>query len=123
MKAIVLFLSLFLVPTLASADWYLRYDPPATKTAKKAADISARAVAFHFTNIDDLDAGGPGTHFYTRTQSEGMIAALSSMCYQYPDPAARIRVTTKPGAPAVCVWDRLKSADKARVRAMGLAPE
>lgn len=112
-----------LAPFAANAEWYLRYDPPVTKTATKAADISANAVKIHLANIDDYDAGGDGTHFYTREQSVAMLGALSSMCYQYPDPATRIRVETKPGKPAVCVWDRLKPAVKERVRSFGGAPE
>lgn len=124
MKAIVLFLTLFL-PGIASANWYLRCDPPVTKSADKAATITAKAVAVHLANIDAINAGRAPIHFYGVEDSTNYIASAVRMAYQHVvnGRCAWGQSDTKPAAPYVNVWDKLTKAQKAKVRDLGVAPE
>ncbi len=124
MKAIFLILSLML-PSIASANWYLRCDPPVTKSADTAATITAKAVAVHLANIDAINAGRAPIHFYGVEDSTNYIASAVRMAYQHVvnGRCAWGQSDTKPEAPYVNVWDKLTKAQKAKVSALGVAPE
>ena len=114
-----------LMPGLASANWYLRCDPPVTKTANTAANTTAKAVALHLANIDAINAGKAPLHFYGVDDSTAYIAGAVRMAYQHVvgGKCAWGTSDTKPGKPYVNVWDKLTAAQRARVTAMGLSPE
>lgn len=133
MKAIVLFLSLFLAPALVSADFIARCDPPSTKTASKAASTTASAIVRHLKNIDQIRAGVPANQRilpqFDEASSTAIIAGHSRMCYQFfkagstrdCDYSVPPSLTPFP-APAACAWSKLSAADQARVRALNVGP-
>jgi len=111
--------------SVASANWYLRCDPPVTKAAAKAADTSAKAVVTHLDNIQALATGQPRVHFYNIEESTALVRDRVRFAYQHitNGQCGYANVATKPGKPYVTVWDRLSTANKTRVANLGLAPE
>jgi hypothetical protein len=133
-----LIFALALVPGIASADWLQRCDPPASKSADSAASITAAAIVKHLINVDYLtclEGGGackaPSRRdriYVSKEDSIGLIAGHSRMVFQFFRPGSNTMCawgssTEKPGAPYVAAWDKLSAANKARVQALGLAPE
>jgi len=132
MKRLILILTM-LLPFAVQADYIARCDPPSTKTASKAAQITADAVKRHLKNIDQINAGVPANQRilpqFDIDSSTGIIAGHTRMCYQFfkagnsvqCDYSIPASLTPFP-APAVCVWSRLSATDQAKVRALGVGP-
>ena len=122
---VLLIAVLMMAAGIANADWYLRCDPPVTKSASKAAGTTAKAVVIHLKNIAALNAGKPAIHPYSAEESAGYIAGAVRMSYQHVvnGKCAYATAEDKPTVPYVNVWDKLSAANKAKIRDLGLAPE
>lgn len=128
----VLFILAVLVPFAASADFIARCDPPATKTASKAAQITADAIKRHLKNIDQIRAGVEPSKrilpLFDEASSTDIIAGHVRMCYQFFRPGSHICDYTVPAqatpfpTPAACAWSKLSATDQAKVRALGVGP-
>jgi hypothetical protein len=139
MKKFLMFL-LCLLPFAASADFIARCDPPSTKTADRAASITAAAVVKHLINVDYLtclENGGtcrkPARRDFlpqfSKADSIGIIGGHTRMCFQFFKAGSTtqcdysIPAQSEPfPAPAVCVWNKLSSANQAKVRDLGVGP-
>lgn len=132
----LLVLLLCLLPLAASAEWFERCDPPNTKSADRAATTTARAIVRHLDVVAYYDCLATGAtcrkpslaNFFSRQGSMDLIWGHSRMVYQFFRPGSTFQcaartVDVKPGAPAVAAWDKLSTTNKARVRALDLAPE
>lgn len=137
MKRFIFALAL-LAPMAANADWVLSCDPPSSKTADKAASTTAGALVKHLMNIEYqtcVEGGGtcvaPATKYrlyVSLADSSVFVLNHSRLVYQFFKPGDRVQCAygtsaTKPGAPAVAAWDKLSAGNKAKIRALGLAPE
>jgi len=127
----ILLIALLAFPIIASADFIARCDPPNSKTADRAAKITAGAVRSHLLNIEQLREGVPNVlPMFNVEDSISIIAGHSRMCFQFFKAAASNacdysiapRATPFP-APAVCVWSKLSAGSKTKVRALGVSPE
>lgn len=133
MKALILILSLFALPGLASADYIARCDPMQGKTADAAAKTTADAVVRHLKNIDQIRAGVEASKRilpqFDEAMSTGIIAGHSRMCYQFFKTGSTVQCdysipaqATPFDKPAACAWSKLSAANQAKVRALNVGP-
>lgn len=105
--------------------WYLRYTTgPRTNTPDKAASVTADAIRTHIRNIDsDVDGDGIG-NYLTRSVADSLayIASFAAVAYAPKPVTSYAPLEEKPTAPNVCVWDKLKPAEQARVAELVGAP-